>query len=461
MLLSLADVALLAWAHAQGSNLLVLAAIGFFLMFIAFMPQEYFLPLMIFYLPWSSLLRIQPESSSFHSYALLLFLAMTLFPWLKHQGNFRTPYMALTVLFLAYTLLVKFFNGLSLNPQYIFFMAMMLSVLLYLERYGERWRFPVALLFLTLGNLSACLASVVYQNNQGILRFMDVNQEMIVGVRYSAFYSDPNYFSAQMLVAVAGWLIVMGKTREKKTLIFGLLMIGGLLYYALQAVSKAFLLSGAVVLALWLFFYVFGKKPLLSKVYVLAILGLGVGLLLRSQILEEQIQFYLMRFGKVNDAVSLTTGRLVLWKVYWEYMLEHLEKLAFGIGLSQDQLVILLDSNNAHMTAIQMLYQVGILGVVLLFAWWKRIFQAFWSKGSLAWSDWGNLLVFGAAILIPWFGLDVLYFREFFYFPLMLLALKAYLVEQPHEEKRVHDEGANWEPSPFAVQVDLQTQPSK
>jgi hypothetical protein len=441
---SLLSVAMLAVGHAQGSTAMVLGAIGLFMLMTIVLPGEYFLPLMIFYLPWSSLLRTHPETSSFHSYALLLFLVMVLIRWLKNKGDLRTSYMALSILFIAYTLMVKFFNQLTLNPQYIFFIAMVVFVPIYLETVGEKLRFDTALLFLALGNISACIASTVFLNNPGINRFMDLSEEMMVGLRLSAFYTDPNYFSAQMLVAITGWMIIVTKSQRKRTILSGFLILGVLLYFAVQSVSKAFLLTGSLVFVLWIILLLLGKKSLLYKFYIILILITATTVVIRNRLFEEQIQFYLLRFGRVDDVSSLTTGRLGLWQVYWGYLLANLEKLAFGIGLSQDQLQIFLNTNNAHMTLIQILYQVGITGFLLLLLWWKALYRAFMDKAKMGFGDWGNMALLAVAIFIPWFGLDVLYFREFFYFPILLMLLKRYLLEGSLEAEEVHDVNISW-----------------
>ncbi|MBF7097337.1 O-antigen ligase family protein [Alkalibacter mobilis] len=441
---SLINITLLSIGHAWGSTALVLGSIGLFLIIVLASPGEYFLPLMIFYLPWSSLLRTYPGSSSFHSIVLLIFLVVMIVKWLKNNGDLRKSYLALSIMFITFTLGVKFFNRLSINPQYIFFISMILFVPIYLEEYKWKLKFDTGILFLTMGNISACIASTVFIDNPGIHQFMDLNQEMIVGLRYSAFYSDPNYFSAQMLVAITGLLIIATKTKRKRTVLGSIILIGVLLYFAMQAVSKAFLISGTLVFSLWIINLLLGKRPFLYKFYIILVIGTVAFIILKNNIFEEQINYYLLRFGKANDAVSLTTGRLVLWQVYLGYLLENIDKLAFGIGLSQDQLQIQLNTNNAHMTVIQILYQVGVFGFALLLMWWKSLFNGFMEKSHVGFTDWGNMVIMTTAIIMPWFGLDVLYFREFFYFPLLLLLLKGYLWENSRDAGDSAYESFEW-----------------
>lgn len=462
LFISLVNVALLSRGHASYGSMLVLLSIGMFLAVVFFSPREYFLPLMMFYLPWSSLLRTNPQSSSFHSIVLLLVFVPFMISWLKNDGDLRKSYIAISLIFIAYTLGMKFFSQLPIDPQYIFFITMIMFFPIYLEKYSARIHFDSAMLFLVLGNLSACISSMILINNQAIAQFMVFNQDAVVGLRVSAYYDDPNFFAAQMLVAVAGLMIIVTKTKKSTTLIWSVVLIASLLYFALQAVSKAFLLTAAVVFALWLFNFLLQRRSILYKLYVISIIGVAVFIILRSNIFADQIEYYLLRFGGVNDAASLTTGRWQLWQVYGNYILENIEKLIFGIGLSDEWwLWNLLESNNVHMTLIQIVYQLGLIGATILFLWWKSLFNSFMEKSKISFTDFGNMMIMAAAVFVPWFGLDVLYFREFFYFPILLLLLKRYLWENSSEVGEKRFEKAQWIEKSKKVEADYSSQSYK
>ncbi|SHF17107.1 O-antigen ligase family protein [Alkalibacter saccharofermentans] len=429
LILALLNVALLSVGHAVGSSLLLLLAIMWFAMLAVVAPREYYMPIMIFYLPWTALLKLSPGMSSVHSLVTLLVLLIVGAKWLKKNPDISGGYFAIVIIFAAYTLIIKFLNRLPLEPQYIFFMAMMLFIPIYLVEYKEKVRFDVSVLFLAFGNLAACISALLLIDNSNIQPFIVINNEMSVGIRFSAFYSDPNYFSAQMLVAISGLMIILTKTKNKKNIIPAVILIIALIYYAMQSVSKAFMLSAFVVLSLWLFNLMTGKRSISFKIYlVVAIMGV-VFFVLSQDLFMQQLELYLLRFGRVEDASSLTTGRVGLWGVYLNYLMTNTDKLLFGIGLSEDQLRIILNTNNAHMTLIEMLYQIGLFGVILMGIWWKSLFKGFMDDRKLVYSDWMNMGILAIAIVMPWFGLDVLYFREFFYFPAILLLMKKYLVE--------------------------------
>ena len=64
--------------------------------------------------------------------------------------------------------------------------------------------------------MTAFIASNLLMTNQNVIKYIDINKEMTVGLRLSGFYGDPNYFSAQMLVSIAGLLIMLSMVKNKK-----------------------------------------------------------------------------------------------------------------------------------------------------------------------------------------------------------------------------------------------------
>lgn len=430
LIIALLDVALLSVGHAYGNRALIGLSIAAFMALVILSEKSYFLPLMIFYLPWSSVLRLDPGESSFHTLVLPVFFFFILFKWLKKNPDIRKSYFLLAFILLSFTLVVKLFNGLPLHKPYLFFMIMLFFVPIYLSEYVQNIRFDQCVVFLTAGNISACIASNLLMNNPNILKFIDINDEMRVGLRLSSFYGDPNYFSAQILVALAGLLIILFKTKDKRTVLALVLSMAALIYFALLAVSKMFILCLIIILVLWTYNLLIEKRSLSYKVGILSTLVIISVVIILENLFMEQINYYIYRFGYVSDPISLTTGRIVLWQVYMEYLFSYIDKLIFGIGLSEDQLRILLNTNNAHMTLIEIIYQLGLAGGTLLFLWWKSVYNEFVTKTQINYSGWVNLLVMATAVFLPWLALDMLYFREFFYFILLLFLLKNYLSDR-------------------------------
>ena len=427
LIIALTNVAILSIGQALNNQIILAGAIFIFFIFLLYNYKEYFLPLMLFYLPWSSLLRFDPSQSSFHSIIVPVVFVILFVNYIKKYNDFRKNYYAYAIVLTAYTLIVKFLNGLSFNSPFIFFIIMLFFIPIYLNEYFKAIRFDVCIVFISIGNISAFIASYLLMTNQNVLKYIDINKEMQVGLRLSGFYGDPNYFSAQMLVAIIGLLIILTKVRNKKLILPIIIMVAALCYFAMQSVSKMFIISLVTVLFLWIVNMLVSRMGLGYKLGILTIIAAIIIIVMLENVFMKEIDYYLLRFGKVRDSISLTTGRIVLWKIYIDYLLANPEKLFFGIGVSDDQIRIIFRTNNAHMTVIQTIYQLGIVGTAMFVLWWKSIYNALFTKLNISISDLVNLLIMALAIFLPWLALDMFYFREFFYFVILLFLLLKYL----------------------------------
>lgn len=429
LVIALIDVGILSIGQAFNNQMIIAGAILLFFVLSLSNYRENFLPLLLFYLPWSSLLRFDPSSSSFHTLVMPVAFLILLITFIQKQNNFSKVYFAYAVIITAYTMIVKFLNNLSLDTPYIFFIIMLFFIPLYLEQYFKVIRFDVCIVFMSIGNISAFIASNLLITNQHVLQYIDINKEMPVGLRLSGFYGDPNYFSAQMLVAIAGLLIILTKVKNKKLILPIIILIMALCYFAMQSVSKMFILCMGAVLFLWIINMLISKLGLGYKLgIIITFAAIGI-IALAGNLFTEEIDFYLMRFGRVKDSISLTTGRIVLWKTYVDYLLENPDKLFFGIGVSEDQVRLIYRTNNAHMTIIQTIYQLGIAGTFIFLLWWESVYSALMTRSLKSIADFNNMLIMSIAIFLPWLALDMLYFREYFFFVALLFLLKKYLTE--------------------------------
>ena len=336
---------------------------------------------------------------------------------------------------MSYTLVVKFFNGLPIHNPYLFFMVMLFFIPVYLHEYGKRLSFVVCTVFLTAGNISASLASTLLIDNPNILPYVEINTEMGVGLRLSGFYGDANFYSAQLLMAIAGLLILLLKLKNKLLVVPLVGAVAALIYFALSAVSKMFILCLVLITVLWFFNLLLENRPISYKFGIITAMVVIAYVIIAQNLFAEQINYYILRFSNISDTTSLTTGRTDIWRIYIDYLLTNIDKLFFGIGLSADQVRALLRINSSHMTVIEVVYQLGITGAIMLFLWWKSIYQGFVVKGPIELSDWLNLGLMATAIFLPWFALDMLYFREFFYFILLWFLLRNYLTEKAENSR--------------------------
>ena len=87
--------------------------------------------------------------------------------------------------------------------------------------------------------------------------------------------------------------------------------------------------------------------------------------------------------------------------------------LIFGNGLSSESLI---EGRASHNTFIQMIYQMGVLGAIILTIWMMFYIKTLVGINSGS-ADKTVLLIITIAIFAPWMSLDMMFFDEFFLMP--------------------------------------------
>lgn len=431
LIVSLLNAGLLAFGHARNSKVLLAGALLIFSISVIVWKSSWFLPIMLFYLPWSPVLKTSPYDFTLYTLIVPVVFLIVFLGTVKNREDYKIQHIVLPLFFFAYTMLIKMLNQLPIELSYLFFTLMLFFIPMYICKYGDGIKFEICLLFLSSGILSACAAAEILMKYPHMLEYIDVYKWEQVGlVRLSGFYGDSNYYSAQILVAIAGLLIILGKTASRILIALEIAAIIALIYFGMQSVSKMFILCTAGLVVLWIFNILIEKRSISYKFGLIASAVIIAGLAMANKIFAEEINLYLLRFGMVTDVSSLTTGRSILIKTYLNYLFSNTEKMVFGIGLSQDQVRILLNTNNAHNTVIEMIYQVGIIGSLILIWWWKSIYNQLVDKIKIDLVNFTYLLIMASAVLMPWFSLDILYFDEFFYFTILVLVSRNYLCKR-------------------------------
>ncbi|UPM54750.1 hypothetical protein [Gottfriedia acidiceleris] len=424
LILALISVLSLSIGHAFNNQILLLGSLLLFAG-VALVPhKKYFLPIMLFYLPWSPVLKTNPGTLTLFTLVVpCVFLLMILNGSTKSISS--KVHIFLPLFFIAYTLVVKMLKGLSIDMSYLFFIMMLFFIPIYVNRYRKEMDFETCVLYLTAGVLSACIAAKILMNFPHMLEYIDVYEWKNIGLtRLSGFYGDANFYSANILVAIGSLQIVMYKTRNKTLIAFQIFSIMALLYYGMLSVSKMFIICIALIAVLWMFCLLLGKRNFSYKIGMVLTIFLVVGIAVASNLFSEQFGLYLLRFGMVTDTQSLTTGRSGLFDMYINYLFSSNLRLFFGVGLSSLEFV---NERASHNTLIQSIYQVGAIGSVFLIVWWGMVYSSLSNKVKLGTFEKYYFLILIIAYFFSWFSLDMLFFDEFFYITLLSILAKNYL----------------------------------
>lgn len=437
LVISFAIAAWLCLAQVLGSMPVLLACLMCFLMHVAIAAyQGKASPVLLFFLPWAPLLKLAPGSLSFYTISLILSYAVTF--WRKRfTVNIYCVLLALPLTVI--TLLSKALDGSGLEASYILFIF---SLFLFPTIIGEL-RGKVDFLKLTvsfsLGIIAAALSAQQLVVFPRIARYIDVYSWHVV-TRLSGYYGDANFYSAHISAALSGVLLIFlqeekGK-RRNRMLVLGLV----LLYCGFLSASKAFFLTIAAVFVFWFVKLIVMRGNIKRKLVLVLCVGLAVAAALASGIFEDQWNVIVFRFRQSTTLSGLTTGRTDIWLGYLKSLSQDMKLLLLGRGYTNT-----LDNGVAsHNTIIQIIYQFGILGGIVLLGW-----AYYFIRGTLKYYRVKIRLLDAAVLLtgafLPWMALDLAFFDEFFLMPLYAVAGLIYLGSggRPAQAAPAVDKGTN------------------
>lgn len=419
LLICLAFAAWLCLAQVLGSTLVLLACLMCFLMYVAIAAyQGKASPVLLFFLPWAPLLKLAPGSLSFYTFSLILVCAVTF--WRKRFAvNIYCVLLAIPLTVI--TLLSKALDGSGLAASYILFIF---SLFLFPTIMGElrsKVDFTKLTVMFSLGIIAAALSAQQLVVFPRIARYIDVYSWHVV-TRLSGYYGDANFYSAHISAALGGVLLIFLQEEKGKRrnwmLFLGLL----LMYCGFLSASKAFFLTIAVVFVFWFLKLILMRGKVRRKLLILSIVALAVTGVVISGVFEEQWNVIIYRFRQSTSISGLTTGRTDIWLSYLKVLTQDMKLLLLGRGYTN----ILENGAASHNTVIQIVYQFGILGGIVLLGW-----AYYFIRGTLKYHRVKIRLLDAAVLLtgafLPWMALDLAFFDEFFLMPLYVASGLVYL----------------------------------
>jgi hypothetical protein len=151
-----------------------------------------------------------------------------------------------------------------------------------------------------------------------------------------------------------------------------------------------------------------GKMAL--KVIVLIALALVTIYVVTSTVFKGLLEVFVLRFSSSNDLDSFTTGRIELWESYVLELFKDMKVFFFGKGFTN----IKLNDRSSHSTPLQIVYQLGLTGMVVLMAWVVCFYRDTSRKHLRVKRLTLNLTMVLVGVVLPWFAIDILFFDEFF-----------------------------------------------
>ncbi|UNT54546.1 hypothetical protein [Lysinibacillus capsici] len=325
--------------------------------------QQHRIDYLLFFISWVYVIKFDISGYSLlvvlSSYYILLSI-LTLF--LQKQGISKR--LLLTYfLFAFYTVAVTLVSGgnliavlgFVLNYSVLFCAILTLNDKAYFRRYTYIY---------TSGLLAASIVRLISYSVPEIDHFIEsmtivntVKTMNSISTRFTGLDLDPNYFSLQILIAMACLLVLFnldGKKEKKSIVLLVILAFFGILTY-----SKMFIIT--LVVFIMMTFIVFIKNNVKTAIKFSSFIVIICGVALYF-FYEKLFEIYWIRFfGSGISTDAITTGRVSSWGLFIDEIFQNTKVFVLGAGFGTSFAKVKM----AHTMYLSTPYYIGLIGVAL------------------------------------------------------------------------------------------------
>lgn len=405
---------LLVLAQTVGNGfLLLLVLIGCLLLAAFACRQGLAIPVLLFFLPWSPLMKLAPGRISFYTIGLLICCALAL---AQDGMRLTVRQVVLAASLMALTLTAKILQTGSITNDYLMFVFMLLLFPCVARSCPRATSFRCATMFFAGGIFSAAILARLVAHYPNISRYIIVESYLTV-TRLSGFYGDPNFYSAHVTACLAGVLVLLSRETEKRRQILLAAVSVALLYCGLLSASKTFVLTVACLFLFWLPILLERGNYGSARTRLLFGVLCAIAFVLVSPAFRQVLQIIGARFTEGEGLAGLTTNRTTLWLQYLTAFVHDIPLTLFGAGYTS----VNLFRKASHNTLIQAVYQFGILGIPLLLVWMWNMLADMFPESDKPLAGWKYTVLLCVGSFLPWMALDILQYDEFFLLPVYVL----------------------------------------
>lgn len=398
---------LLCFAQIRGSSPLITVCLGAYLLLLGWAcGHNCTLPVLLFFLPWSTLMKLSPTSFSTYTFGLVLSCGISVF---RNRLRLKRYALLSSIVILCLTLFSKLLDGSGLAFSYMaFLMMLVLLPAVKQECRMETYDFYQVTLFYSLGIILAALCALWFASYPNIAQYIRVDSYNVI-LRRSGFYGDANFYTAQITAALGGCLfLLLHENRRSRVLL--LVLIFMLVYCGAMSASKSFVLVTACVVLAWLYDLVLLRNHPWLKVLLLLAFGVFAGFIATSDLFRDLIEVLDVRFSRTTDFDSFTTNRVELWVSYVNELFTDVKIFFLGKGFTN----IKVNGRGSHNTILQLFYQFGIVGAPFLLYWNLYFLREGVRGGRNYEKSRQHVLPVLLGVYLPWLAIDLLFFDDFF-----------------------------------------------
>ncbi|MED3797040.1 hypothetical protein P4604_06645 [Lysinibacillus capsici] len=325
--------------------------------------QQHRIDYLLFFISWVYVIKFDISGYSLlvvlSSFYILLSI-LTLF--LQKQGISKR--LLLTYfLFAFYTVAVTIVSGgnliavlgFVLNYSVLFCAILTLDDKAYFRRYTYIY---------ASGLLAASIVRLISYSIPEIDHFIEsmtivntVKTMNSISTRFTGLDLDPNYFSLQVLIAMACLLVLFnldGKKEKKSIVLLVILAFFGILTY-----SKMFIIT--LIVFIMMTFVVFIRNNVKTAIKFSSFIVIICGGALYF-FYEKLFEIYWIRFfGSGISTDAITTGRVSSWSLFVNEILQSTKVFVLGAGFGTSFAKVKM----AHTMYLSTPYYIGLIGIVL------------------------------------------------------------------------------------------------
>jgi len=238
-----------------------------------------------------------------------------------------------------------------------------------------------------------------------------------ISTRFTGLDLDPNYFSLQVLIAMACLLVLFnldGKKEKKSIVLLVILAFFGILTY-----SKMFIIT--LIVFIMMTFVVFIRNNVKTAIKFSSFIVIICGGALYF-FYEKLFEIYWIRFfGSGISTDAITTGRVSSWSLFVNEILQNTKVFVLGAGFGTSFAKVKM----AHTMYLSTPYYIGLIGVALSVLYISSLYKVLRENVGIINTQGVQILAINAIplyiVLIANIGLDSFVMDYFPYHILLIM----------------------------------------
>lgn len=366
------------------------------------------LPVMLFLLPWARILKVDSSSITF----LTLILPFVLFRILATlKEDLKLDFLSLSLLFFlfSFSLLGSLISGYDLGTSTLGFFVLLFYMLILLSNKELLPSRKETTYLFALSLIIAFAAGMVLQglpHMSEYFKIAHVSGDSFLS-RFSSLNFDPNYNALQVAMGISMLMIKMSEDNKRNLsdLVILFLLIG----IGILSLSKMFIIMLIALTIIWILSKWDSKISGSRKILIIVFMAVAAIYSYYSGILSEQINAYIYRFASATDISTLTSRRSLIQVNYLNYIFDNPIVLFLGSGFSTNASI----GYASHNTYIQIIFQIGIFGAIMLIIFIIKFMQQMKPTGQKLRTNRFLPLI---SLMLGAGALDLLLMDEFVYY---------------------------------------------